>query len=236
MQETNIKKSFCTTREAADLLGVSVGTVQLWVESGLLQAWKTAGGHRRVLRVTTGRERVGGVVLDDGDLRHGESRCQAHLLHDVDRLLHKGPVPTPADAAPALRSRRLSVLVVEDDANLLRLYEANISRWPMAPEVALVDNAVSALLMMGRNCPDLLLTDLSMPGMDGFSMLRVLRASPEFAQTTIVAVSGLDAAEIEQRGGIPPGIEVLPKPIPFNRMLAIATDIVHQGRFQLPPV
>ena len=45
-----VKKSFCTTREAATLLGVSVGTVQLWVENGLLQAWKTAGGHRRVMR------------------------------------------------------------------------------------------------------------------------------------------------------------------------------------------
>lgn len=206
MQEVNIKKSFCTTREAADLLGVSVGTVQLWVESGLLQAWKTAGGHRRVLR------------------------------DSVDRLLHKEPVSTPADATPAPNPRRLRVLVVEDDANLLRLYDANMSHWPMAPEVALVDNAVSALLMMGRNCPDLLLTDLHMPGMDGFNMLRVLRASPEFAETTIVAVSGLDAAEIEQRGGIPPGIEVLPKPIPFSRLLAIATDIVNQGRFQRPPV
>lgn len=45
-----VEKSFCTTREAAQLLGVSVGTVQLWVERGVLEAWKTTGGHRRVLR------------------------------------------------------------------------------------------------------------------------------------------------------------------------------------------
>jgi excisionase family DNA binding protein len=50
-----VKKSFCTTREAATLLGVSVGTVQLWVENGLLQAWKTAGGHRRVMRDSIAR-------------------------------------------------------------------------------------------------------------------------------------------------------------------------------------
>lgn len=37
-----------TTREAARLLGVSVGTVQKWVESGELAGWKTPGGHRRV--------------------------------------------------------------------------------------------------------------------------------------------------------------------------------------------
>jgi excisionase family DNA binding protein len=37
-----------TTRQAATLLNVSVRSVQLWVERGVLQAWKTAGGHRRI--------------------------------------------------------------------------------------------------------------------------------------------------------------------------------------------
>ena len=39
---------FLSTSEAARLLGVSVGTVQQMVESGTLNAWKTAGGHRRI--------------------------------------------------------------------------------------------------------------------------------------------------------------------------------------------
>lgn len=210
MQERSIEKSFCTTREASVLLGVSVGTVQLWVESGLLQAWKTAGGHRRVLR------------------------------DSVDSLLHKKPAPPqiidPPPAKSSFSHRRLNVMVVEDDANLLRLYKANISMWPMAPEVSLINNAVQALLLMGRNCPDLLIADLHMPGLDGFSMLRVLRTTPEIANTTIVVVSGLSPAEIEQRGGIPADIEILPKPIPFNRLLTIATNIVSQSRFQLQPV
>ncbi|WP_347557858.1 excisionase family DNA-binding protein [Robbsia sp. KACC 23696] len=37
-----------TTREAAKLLGVSVRTVQTWVEEGVINSWKTPGGHRRV--------------------------------------------------------------------------------------------------------------------------------------------------------------------------------------------
>ena len=45
-----IEKIFCTTQEAATLLGVSIGTAQLWVDNGLLAAWKTPGGHRRVTR------------------------------------------------------------------------------------------------------------------------------------------------------------------------------------------
>lgn len=40
--------AYCTTREAAERLGVSLRTAQLWVENGLLEAWKTEGGHRRI--------------------------------------------------------------------------------------------------------------------------------------------------------------------------------------------
>jgi excisionase family DNA binding protein len=40
----------CSTSEAAKALGISVRTAQLWVENGRLQAWKTPGGHRRILR------------------------------------------------------------------------------------------------------------------------------------------------------------------------------------------
>lgn len=196
----HIEKSFCTTREAATLLGVSVGTVQLWVESGLLQAWKTAGGHRRVLR------------------------------DSVESLLHKKPEKTPANgtpvAPPVAGPVRMSVLVVEDDTHLQRLYQTHISHWPMEPDVVVVNNAFAALLLIGRNPPNLLITDLHMPGMDGFNMLRVLRETPEISNTTIVVVSGLDSAEIALNGGIPSDIEVLPKPIPFTRLLAIATTIV----------
>lgn len=39
----------CSTRDAAKTLGISVRTAQLWVEDGRLLAWKTPGGHRRIL-------------------------------------------------------------------------------------------------------------------------------------------------------------------------------------------
>lgn len=207
MPPVAVEKSFCTTREASTLLGVSVGTVQLWVESGLLQAWKTAGGHRRVMR------------------------------DSVESLLHKAPQPVMAQtngSVPPNQPHKLHVMVVEDDPALLRLYQANLSRWPMQPKVTCLDNAVSALMMLGRGGPDLLIADLNMPGMDGFSMLRVLSKAPEMARTTIVVVSGLDAVAIAARGGLPDGIEVLSKPIPYDRLVDIAVDLVKQNSFQRP--
>ncbi|MEI8029756.1 MAG: response regulator [Comamonadaceae bacterium] len=199
MQTNSVEKTFCTTREAAALLGVSVGTVQLWVENGLLKAWKTSGGHRRVLR------------------------------HSLELLLHKKsdlPNGELQGATAQGRSDRLRVIVVEDDAALRHLYEVQLARWPMRPEVTAVDNAVSALLLMGRGGPDLLITDLRMTGMNGFEMARLLRKAPEAANTTIVVVTGLSSAEIERHEPIAAGVEVLPKPVPFERLLAIATNIV----------
>jgi excisionase family DNA binding protein len=192
---TQIPKYFCTTRQAADLLGMSVGTVQLWVDSGVLQAWKTPGGHRRVMR------------------------------DSVQALLAKTPPAAPVESIALQMAHNLRVLVVEDDAHLLRLYQAQLSAWPMKPEVKVVDSAIAALLEMGRRRPDLLVTDLHMSGMDGFNLLRVLRSTPEMTATTIAVVTGLDASDIARRGGVPAGIAVLPKPIPFQRLLDIAKGI-----------
>lgn len=41
-------RNYYTTGQAAQLLGVCVRTVQLWVEGGQIDSWKTAGGHRRL--------------------------------------------------------------------------------------------------------------------------------------------------------------------------------------------
>ena len=202
---SNVEKSFCTTREAALLLGVSVGTVQLWVESGLLQAWKTAGGHRRVMR-----DSVQGLL-------HRAAPTDAKANSQVD---------TPVDG------QRLSVLVVEDDSDLLRLYQARITAWPMAPQVTLCSNGFAALLTLGRTCPDLLITDLRMPGIDGFVMLRALENAPEAAHTRIVVVSGLGPTEIAAQGGLPGGIELLGKPVPFERLLQIGSALASSRQRQ----
>ena len=85
----------CSTRDAARLLGVSIRTAQLWVEDGRLRAWKTPGGHRRILiesvdRLLDEQRRAGlpvgrasyGVLL----LRENE-RERAALLALLDTLL-----------------------------------------------------------------------------------------------------------------------------------------------------
>lgn len=199
-------KAFCTTREAAVILGVSLRTVQLWSEAGLLEVWKTTGGHRRISR------------------------------DSVERLLARRPSSPEVEAA-AVDDSTLRILVVEDDPAVLRVCERQMARWPMKPLVVTAQNGYEALVRVGLMKPDLLVTDLHMPEMDGFQMLQQLRGMSELAQVTMVVVTGLDAEEVEARGGVPEGIPVLPKPIPFDRLRDIAIVVAaSKQRRQLQPV
>jgi excisionase family DNA binding protein len=137
----------------------------------------------------------------------------------VERLL--GQPQAGADGRRAPAAQRPTVVVVEDDANLLRLYEARISRWPGQPQVLCLNNMVLALLRIGRQAPKMLILDLHMPGMDGFGMLHHLRHSGSVDDTVIAVVTGLDAGAIEDRGGLPGDVDVFAKPIPFDRLEAL---------------
>ncbi|MEI6802554.1 MAG: response regulator [Burkholderiales bacterium] len=203
-----VLKTFCTSAEAAKLLGVSLRTVQLWAEAGVLEAWKTGGGHRRINRTSVER------------LLHSPKG------HRVRKVGTAGSSDQAASTQPAPPS--FNILVAEDNAILRKLYEVNLSRWPMRPRVTTAGDGYEALIIMGHSKPDLLVLDLNMPDIDGFRMLQTIRSTPELANTAVIVVSGLDAAEIKSRGGVPEGIPILCKPIPFPELQALAQKLVPQ--------
>jgi excisionase family DNA binding protein len=171
----------CSTREAADRLGVSLRTVQLWSEAGLLRAWKTPGGHRRILNVS------------------------------IDVLLQRrtgvGLRRTPGGT--------FQVLVVEDEPDFRQLFELHLRSWGLPIHVTSVPSGFDALLQIGASRPDLLITDLRMPGIDGFEMLRALKASGAISELDVIVVTALTEHTIAERGGLPPGVTVLYKPLRF---------------------
>ena len=207
VQREQIRKTFCTTREAAQMLGVSLRTAQLWTESGLLEAWKTVGGHRRISRQSIDR------------------LLARTSLNPVPGSSRAPPSPTPADGAG-----RLKILVVEEDAELRQLYQVNLEVWAMRPQVCVAANVYEGLIMTGMARPDLLVTDLRLPGQTGLHMLRAIREMPELAGVAIVAVSALAPEEIAAHGGLPEGIAVLPKPLRFGHLLDIAEGVAASRR------
>jgi excisionase family DNA binding protein len=201
MRKSATNDDVLSTREAAEQLGVALRTVQLWVESGVLPAWKTAGGHRRISRVAVER-----------------------LIGERRAALSGDPVGVaPVDAAGA----RLQVMVVEDEPELLRLFTMVIAGWDLPIDVTPAVNGFDALLRLGQRCPDLLVTDLNMPGMDGFKMIASLRGvGSAYDGMEIVVVTALSEADITRRGGLPANVRVFHKPVPFDDLEALVRDRV----------
>lgn len=156
------------------------------------------------------------IMVERGDLRAWRTRG-GHRRISLESL-HALKSQRTVGARAGGDSPLLTVLVVEDDQDLKAVYRARFDEWNLPVRVLEASDGVEALLMLERNRPDILLTDLRMSPMDGFELLRRVREYPEFNSTTIVVVTALSEAEIGARGGVPKGVVVYPKPVPFEKL------------------
>jgi CheY-like chemotaxis protein len=97
-----------------------------------------------------------------------------------------GALHTPGASADS--SARRTVLVVENDEQSRRLIEQILAFSEYACLSAA--NGVEALEKLNQAHIDLALMDLSMPALDGYQTVELLRARPEYASIPVVAVSG----------------------------------------------
>lgn len=98
---------------------------------------------------------------------------------------------------------------------LRKLYRMAITSWGLPVDVTTAANGIEGLISIGTDPPDLLITDLAMPGMDGFRMIDSLAASDFRDGMEIIVVTALQQKDIDRQGRIPAGIRILPKPVPF---------------------
>lgn len=84
----------------------------------------------------------------------------------------------------------MKVLVVDDDPTMRRLVVRLATRHPEV-QVTEADNGVAALAAVEAQRPDLVITDVTMPYLDGLGLLEALRASPEHRTLPVVAVSAI---------------------------------------------
>ena len=190
MRKISANEDVMTTREAGETLGVAVRTIQLWVEAGVLPAWRTAGGHRRIARSAV-------------------DQLMAERRHELS--------PGTSQGEPSLQGLRL--LVVEDDPLLLRLFKGVVATWNFPVDLVTATNGFEGLVRIGEMRPDVVVSDLVMPGMDGFEMLRALKKPGSgFASLKLLVVSALSSEEIEERGGLPDGVSCFQKPVNFTKL------------------
>jgi len=199
-----------TTNDVAKELDVTIRSVQLWVEQGALEGWKTPGGHRRITRASFNR-----FITDKNQLSKSQT-----VQNEASLTTSK---------ISAINQSQLNVVVVEDDQAMLMLYRMTIESWKLPIDVRFISNGYEAIVSISQNTPDLLMTDLKMPEMDGFAMLKALRNMDNFSLMTIVVVTGMQTHEIDDNGGIPKGIHLYGKsPVPFLEIRELIQNLVEK--------
>lgn len=116
------------------------------------------------------------------------------------------------------------VLVVDDNADAADTL-ANVLSLVLSCEVHTAYDGRTAVELASEHHPDVVIMDITMPGMDGHETVQVLRRlfsgcrEPRF-----IAVTGLAAAENQQRV-LSSGFDaMLPKPVDIDRLIGLVAD------------
>lgn len=120
------------------------------------------------------------------------------------------PMPSPVDVdRQFLKGRRLLLVEDSDDTRdaLQRIFQRRECR------VTVAASAEEALELALREPPEIIISDIGLPGMSGLDLMRKLRARPEFRETLALALSGL-GREQDIRGAAEAGFDAhLLKPV-----------------------
>ncbi len=172
-----------STAEAARELGVSIKTVQQWMEKGVLSGWKTAGGHRRV-----NAEQVRSLAA----ARRRDRRAE--------------------------EDSGCTVLVIEDDPDVCRLYEIISRSWRVPVDMHFAHSGTAGLIAIGRIRPRFVVVDLNIPKLDGFQLIDALSEDLQASAPGYCVITGMTPEAVGRKGTLPEGCPVLTKPVDFDTL------------------
>ena len=114
-----------------------------------------------------------------------------------------------------------TILVVDDEPDQRFLLRRIFER--AGHEVSDAGNGAAALQAVRESAPDLVVTDVMMPVMDGVELIRCLRDDPATAHIPVLAASG----DTHLAGAAD---AVVPKPYDWRHLLAVADALLKEGR------
>jgi len=157
---------------------MAVRSVQLMVDRGLLQAWRTPGGHRRI---------------DSRSVQRWLAERNSPL---AGTSIAAGALDSPADLLAARAGsaalRPLKLLLIEDSSHFQTLVSLVVRQHLPQAELHVADDGIAGLALAGKLEPDVLLVDIVLPGIDGATLITSLRSHPQFSRIRLVVVTGLD--------------------------------------------
>ena len=92
---------------------------------------------------------------------------------------------------------RQKILIVDDEPDILEIYQEILSRLPSEPEIHTSDTGARALALLESSAFQVILLDLRMPQMDGFQVLSIVRR--KFPAVRVVVVTGAEDEQFRAR-------------------------------------
>ncbi|MFN6263274.1 MAG: response regulator [Chromatiaceae bacterium] len=190
--------------EIAAYCDVHHRTVSRWISQGQLKGHKLPGrGNYRVL------------------LTDFISFLQLQKMPMPPELADSMRESEPEVAPAAAQDRR--ILVIDDEAS----YRHAIKRvlFSSGYQLDFAADGFQAGVKIAGGQPDLITLDLSMPGLDGFDVIRYIRQQPELESVRILVISGLGSQELAQAKAL--GADAtLSKPFENNQLLELVQQLL----------
>jgi signal transduction histidine kinase len=195
----------------AELVGLHGGNVRVTSEVGRGTTFRVeiAKGHAHLPAEDVSLTPVSSEMGPDAEAHEAELRRWAPNAADG------APVAAPAESRDDVA--RPYVLVVDDNAEL-RSYMARL----LAPmyEVTTATDGRAALEILRARKPDIVISDVMMPVLDGFALVRELRADPETASLPVILLSARAGEEAAVEGLDAGSDDYLAKPFSARELLA----------------
>jgi two-component system, chemotaxis family, CheB/CheR fusion protein len=128
--------------------------------------------------------------------------------------------PLEGEAVPPVRP---VILLVEDHHDTRQMYAEFLS---VSFQVLAAPDASAALAIFEQSRPDLLITDLSLPGMDGFELVALIRKDPVIGRMPIICLSGYGGHAHELRAREAGCDRILQKPCMPDALAEIALEVL----------
>lgn len=126
-------------------------------------------------------------------------------------------------SSPSMEERRPYVLIADDNADMRQYLGRLLSKHY---EIHAVPDGAAALAAIRKRLPDLVLTDVMMPNLDGFGLVQRLRSDPETNTLPIILVSARAGEEARVEGMEQGADDYLVKPFGAGELLArVATHL-----------
>lgn len=128
----------------------------------------------------------------------------------------------PDPAALPGAGRQLKVMVVDDNADAAQMLGVVVEA--LGHQAIVLNHPRLAIERSRIDLPDIYLLDIGLPDMDGYALARWLRAQPETARATLIAVTGY-GQEQDRLAALHAGFDQhFAKPIDSARLAAVLTD------------